>query len=315
MQRRVVRPCGTALRCGLAPARASACHALCAACHAPDERPRATPTAVPSQLEVAVNTPERNALTARAYSTLASGRPAIVFCMGVTVSRRAAASTTHTAPALPCPGSPRPALGRPTHPRAALQHAHAMAEAFRAAGVSCEAVHGKLPPAEREDLLRRFKEGEVQVGGWQNRDSHRTWSVLSDWDAGGGQGAACCLLASHPAAPRALTASAQWRPRPPLQVLANCMILTEGYDETSVSCIVMARPTRSTPLYRQVGCRGIGCREIGCRGIGCRGVKSGAPAAPCAAPAATPLPCPALPLLASASAGGCGCTRASRTAW
>ncbi|KAL4422966.1 hypothetical protein ABPG75_009163 [Micractinium tetrahymenae] len=42
-----------------------------------------------------------------------------------------------------------------------------------------------------------------------------------------------------------------------VQALTNCMILTEGYDETSVSCVVMARPTRSTGLYMQCIGRGL----------------------------------------------------------
>lgn len=38
------------------------------------------------------------------------------------------------------------------------------------------------------------------------------------------------------------------------QVVTNAMVLTEGYDEPSVSCIVVARPTRSKPLYiQQIG--------------------------------------------------------------
>ena len=30
-----------------------------------------------------------------------------------------------------------------------------------------------------------------------------------------------------------------------LQVLTNCEVLTEGYDDWAISCIVMARPTQS----------------------------------------------------------------------
>jgi hypothetical protein len=41
-----------------------------------------------------------------------------------------------------------------------------------------------------------------------------------------------------------------------VRVLANCMILTEGYDEPSVNCLIMARPTRSRPLYVQMIGRG-----------------------------------------------------------
>ena len=39
-------------------------------------------------------------------------------------------------------------------------------------------------------------------------------------------------------------------------VLANCAVLTEGFDEPSIDAIVMARPTLSTPLYVQMLGRG-----------------------------------------------------------
>lgn len=39
-----------------------------------------------------------------------------------------------------------------------------------------------------------------------------------------------------------------------IQILANCQVLSEGYDEPSIQCIAMARPTLSQPLYiQQVG--------------------------------------------------------------
>lgn len=41
-----------------------------------------------------------------------------------------------------------------------------------------------------------------------------------------------------------------------LQVVANCGVLTEGYDEPSVSCVVVARPTKSRALYVQMVGRG-----------------------------------------------------------
>lgn len=40
------------------------------------------------------------------------------------------------------------------------------------------------------------------------------------------------------------------------QVVVNCMILTEGFDEPSVECVVIARPTKSKPLYLQMIGRG-----------------------------------------------------------
>lgn len=41
------------------------------------------------------------------------------------------------------------------------------------------------------------------------------------------------------------------------QVIINCMVLTEGFDAPCVSCIVVARPTRSAPLYQQMVGRGL----------------------------------------------------------
>ena len=40
-------------------------------------------------------------------------------------------------------------------------------------------------------------------------------------------------------------------------VLWNCMILTEGYDDPEVSCIIVGRPTRSKGLYIQIVGRGL----------------------------------------------------------
>ena len=37
-----------------------------------------------------------------------------------------------------------------------------------------------------------------------------------------------------------------------LQTLVNCMILTEGFDAPQASCLVVARPTKSAPLYQQM---------------------------------------------------------------
>lgn len=37
-----------------------------------------------------------------------------------------------------------------------------------------------------------------------------------------------------------------------VQVISNCMILTEGFDEPEASCVVIARPTKSASLYVQM---------------------------------------------------------------
>src|SRR6266699_6719048 len=40
------------------------------------------------------------------------------------------------------------------------------------------------------------------------------------------------------------------------RVVANCAVLTEGFDEPSVDCIIVARPTQSAVLYQQMLGRG-----------------------------------------------------------
>lgn len=37
-----------------------------------------------------------------------------------------------------------------------------------------------------------------------------------------------------------------------VQVVCNCMVLTEGWDQPDVSCLVLARPTKSLGLFRQM---------------------------------------------------------------
>lgn len=40
------------------------------------------------------------------------------------------------------------------------------------------------------------------------------------------------------------------------QVVCNCGILIEGFDEASIQCVIIARPTKSRPLYTQMVGRG-----------------------------------------------------------
>jgi DNA repair protein RadD len=37
-----------------------------------------------------------------------------------------------------------------------------------------------------------------------------------------------------------------------IQVVSNCMVLTEGWDQPQVSCLILARPTRQLGLFRQM---------------------------------------------------------------
>lgn len=41
------------------------------------------------------------------------------------------------------------------------------------------------------------------------------------------------------------------------QVVANCGVLTEGFDNPAISCVAIARPTRSPVLYTQMAGRGL----------------------------------------------------------
>src|SRR5687767_9793976 len=41
-----------------------------------------------------------------------------------------------------------------------------------------------------------------------------------------------------------------------IKVISSCMVLTEGFDEPSVDCIIVGRPTKSLPLYIQMVGRG-----------------------------------------------------------
>jgi ATP-dependent helicase IRC3 len=41
-----------------------------------------------------------------------------------------------------------------------------------------------------------------------------------------------------------------------LRVLCNCAVLTEGYDDPAIGCIIMARPTKSNLLFVQMAGRG-----------------------------------------------------------
>jgi superfamily II DNA or RNA helicase len=42
-----------------------------------------------------------------------------------------------------------------------------------------------------------------------------------------------------------------------LKVICNCAVLTEGYDDTSVSCILLAKPTKALGLWTQMVGRGL----------------------------------------------------------
>jgi superfamily II DNA or RNA helicase len=131
---------------------------------------------VVSELSASVNTPWRNELIVRCYQDRCAGQRAIAFCVDVA-------------------------------------HARAVADLFVQNGIRAAAVTGQTPREERQGLLRRFHQGDIDV-------------------------------------------------------LTNCNVLTEGFDEPRVACLLMARPTQSVLLYTQMVGRGTRvcdrCARAGC---------------------------------------------------
>lgn len=83
-----------------------------------------------------------------------------------------------------------------------IDHADAVAAAFRSAGITAETISGDMASADRADLIARFDRGEVQV-------------------------------------------------------LTNCMVLTEGFDSQPVGCIGILRPMLHKGTFIQAIGRGL----------------------------------------------------------
>lgn len=83
-----------------------------------------------------------------------------------------------------------------------VEHSIAIANDLKSKGVLAEYIHGQLSNLQRKNILKRFRNGEIQV-------------------------------------------------------LTNCQILTEGFDEPSIESIIITRPTKSKALYCQMIGRGL----------------------------------------------------------
>ena len=83
-----------------------------------------------------------------------------------------------------------------------VAHADAVTQAFNAAGISAQLIHGELPDAERKARLAAYETGDVQV-------------------------------------------------------LVNVAVLTEGYDYTPTSCVVLLRPSSYKSTLIQMLGRGL----------------------------------------------------------
>lgn len=85
-----------------------------------------------------------------------------------------------------------------------VNHAKEISEEFNRLNEKSEYIHGEMISMQRDQILRRFKNGETRI-------------------------------------------------------LANCDILTTGFNYPSLECIVLLRATRSTGLYVQIVGRGMRC--------------------------------------------------------
>lgn len=119
---------------------------------------------IESRLSAVINVKNRNELIVNEYLKIAPKEKTLVFC-------------------------------------ANISHAQELKKEFHSKNISCACVHGKMNKNERDEILHKFKSGEIQV-------------------------------------------------------VTNCQILTEGFDEPSITCLVMARPTTSKVLYMQMIGRG-----------------------------------------------------------
>jgi superfamily II DNA or RNA helicase len=81
-----------------------------------------------------------------------------------------------------------------------VRHSIHIMERFIEAGVMAEHIDGKTPKYKRDQILKDFTEGKIQL-------------------------------------------------------ISNCMVLTEGWDCPSCDCLVLARPTKSIGLYLQMAGR------------------------------------------------------------
>lgn len=83
-----------------------------------------------------------------------------------------------------------------------VAHSVHLRDEFRKSGARAEHLDGKTPKDERETILKRLAQGEIEL-------------------------------------------------------VCNCMVLTEGWDCPEASCLILARPTKSTGLFRQMVGRGL----------------------------------------------------------
>ncbi len=103
-------------------------------------------------------------------------------------------------------------------------------DAYREHATGRRAIAFTVDVAHAHDLCKAFTDDGIRaasVTGTTPRDERR--QILADFASG------------------------------KIDVVTNCAVLTEGFDDPGVSCLLMARPTASRPLYTQ--CVGRGLRQ------------------------------------------------------
>ena len=83
-----------------------------------------------------------------------------------------------------------------------VEHARQIKEVLISKNIRAACIHGQMNMTERQNILKKYKEGEIQV-------------------------------------------------------ITNCQLLTEGFDEPSIESLIIARPTKSKSLYAQMVGRGM----------------------------------------------------------
>ena len=122
---------------------------------------------------------------------------------------------------------------------------------------------GDLKADELDDVLRRANAPEHAVAAYQEHAPGRTALVFSasvlaaremaEAFCGAGVTAEALSGETDPEQRRAMLRRFH---EGGTRVITNCAVLTEGFDEPKIDCIIVARPTKSQPLYQQMIGRG-----------------------------------------------------------
>lgn len=148
-------------------------------------------------------------------------------------------------------------LVRPKLFRVKLEHADLSGVHTRAGDLAANELEEQIGA---EDVLREIATAILEEAGGRKtlaytplvRSAYRLAQILCEL-AGGP--VAKAVDGSTPADER--RAILAGHDRGDFRVLCNCMVLTEGYDSPSVSCVAVARPTKSRSLYTQMVGRGL----------------------------------------------------------